>query len=167
MSDTSGPPQDPHQQPWGQPQQPSGAWAGGASPPQGYAPPPRKRRKWPWVLLVVVILFAGGCAAIIASISHEATKTVKVKYEVTGDARNVTVTYSTWNDGNIATSQENVAQLPWTKELKTKGFTRGGSLVVSLGAAGGSVSCSVTVDKDTPRTAQATGPFATATCSDF
>lgn len=116
---------------------------------------------------MVVLLFAGGCVAIIATIANEASKTATVKYEVTGDAQNVTVTYTTWNDGNAATSQESVAQLPWTKELKAKGFSRGGSLIVSLGAAGGSVSCSVTVDDDTPRTAQATGPFATATCSDF
>lgn len=74
---------------------------------------------------------------------------------------------TTWNDGNASTNQETVAQLPWTKEMKAKGVTRGGSLMVSLGAAGGSVSCSVTVADNTPKTAQATGPFATATCSDF
>lgn len=115
----------------------------------------------------MVLLFAGGCVAILAAISNEASKTVTVKYEVTGDASNVTVTYTTWDDGNTATSQERVAQLPWTKEMKAKGFGRGGSLIVSLGAAGGSVSCSVTVDDTAPKTAQATGPFATATCSDF
>lgn len=107
--------------------------------------------------------FAGGCVAIIAAVSNEASKTVTVKYEVTGDTRNVTVTYTTWNDGNTATSRESVAQLPWTKEMKAKGFSRGGSLTVSLGAADGSVSCSVTVDDDAPKTARATGPFATAT----
>ncbi|MCF2530511.1 hypothetical protein [Yinghuangia soli] len=118
-------------------------------------------------MLVVAILFAGGCVAIIAGVSNEASKTVKVKYQVTGDARSVTVTYTTWNDGDTSTSQDTVTQLPWTKEMDAKGFSRGGSLVVTIGAAGGSVECSVTVDDGQPKTATASGAFASAACTDF
>ncbi|WP_433891782.1 hypothetical protein [Streptomyces sp. CA-111067] len=119
------------------------------------------------MLLVLVILFAGGCVAIIAGVSHEATKSVSVKYRVTGTARNVNIAYSTWHDENLSTSEETVATLPWHKELSTKGFIKGGTLSITLGEAGGTATCSVVVDNDSPKTATASGPFATASCDGF
>jgi hypothetical protein len=119
------------------------------------------------VLLVLVLLVAGGCAAVIAGVSHEVSKAVKVEYAVTGDARNVTIAYSVWNDDGISTRSEVVKTLPWRKILKTKGFVKGGSLLISLSGSGGTATCSVTVDNDTPKTSTASGPSAAATCSGF
>ncbi|MDJ0342123.1 hypothetical protein QMK19_01895 [Streptomyces sp. H10-C2] len=184
------PPPDPQQPRWGQgqpPQQPPGQWQqpGGSGgqwqqrppPPGGQWPPPppgqwqqppaRKRRTWPWVVLVLVLLVVGGCALLFATVVHESSKTVKVTYEVTGDATGVTISYSTWNNDNLSTSEETARTLPWRKELTTKGFVKGGSLVVTTGEAGGTAKCSVTVDNGTPKTATATGPFAVATCGGF
>ncbi|MFF8533833.1 hypothetical protein ACN6K9_002091 [Streptomyces sp. SAS_267] len=119
------------------------------------------------MLLVLVLLVAGGCAAVIAGISHEASKTVEVEYAVTGDARDVTIAYSVWNDDGISTRSETVRTLPWRKVVKTKGFTKGGSLLISLSGSGGTAVCSVTVDHDTPKTSTASGPSAAASCSGF
>ncbi|MEU9140425.1 hypothetical protein AB0D33_31490 [Streptomyces sp. NPDC048404] len=119
------------------------------------------------MLLVLVLLVAGGCAAVIAGISHEASKTVEVEYAVTGDARDVTIAYSVWNDDGISTRSETVKTLPWRKVVKTKGFTKGGSLLISLSGSGGTAVCSVTVDHDTPKTSTASGPSAAASCSGF
>ncbi|MEU4090630.1 hypothetical protein [Streptomyces aureus] len=50
------------------------------------------------MLPVLVLLVAGGCVAVVAGVSHEASKTVTIEYAVTGDARNVTIAYSVRND---------------------------------------------------------------------
>ncbi|MER5896144.1 hypothetical protein [Streptomyces sp. NPDC001876] len=137
------------------------------------APPPTsgKRRKWPWVLLVVVLLMAGGCAAVAAlitdEVSDEVDRTVRVRYEVTGTAKDVSISYSTFRNGELSTSQVTSQSLPWTKDVKTKGFVKGGTLSITLGESGGKAVCSVTVDDGAPRTSTASGAFATATCSGF
>ncbi|MDJ0379727.1 hypothetical protein [Streptomyces sp. G-G2] len=140
------------------------------SPPQG-SPPPRGRRRWPWVLLGLLLLLLGGCAVLftvlVHQVSEDAGRPARVTYAATGRATGVTITYSTWHDGNAATSQVGDQALPWTKEIATKGFTKGGSLVVTLGARGGAATCSVTVDDRPPVTASAMGPFASAVCTGF
>ncbi|MCX4651912.1 membrane protein [Streptomyces sp. ScaeMP-e48] len=145
---------------------PNPGWSG---PPPPAAP--KKRRKWPWILLVAVLLLVGGCVGAIAlvanEVSDESDRTVRVRYEVTGTAENVSIAYSTWRDGDMSTSQVTSERLPWTKEVSTTGFVKGGTLAVTLGEAGGKVACSVTVDGGEPRRATASGAFATATCSGF
>ncbi|MBM7438542.1 hypothetical protein [Streptomyces sp. HB132] len=79
----------------------------------------------------------------------------------------MSITYSTCRGGEVSTSQVTSKRLPWTKDVDTKGFARGGTLVVVLGESGGKVVCSVTVDDDASRTSTASGAFATATCSGF
>ncbi|MET9516293.1 MmpS family transport accessory protein [Streptomyces sp. NPDC002994] len=147
----------------------------GDLPPPGWAasppPPEKKRRVWPWVLLGLLFLFAGGCVAVIATVAtvvdDESNRTVTVKYVVTGDAKGVTIAYTTWRDGNASSNTVSDARLPWRKEVETSGFAKGGSLTVTTGASGSSATCSVTVDSGEPQTATATGRFATATCDDF
>ncbi|MGI5399497.1 hypothetical protein ACQEVG_08640 [Streptomyces sp. CA-135486] len=119
------------------------------------------------MLLALALLLVGGCVAVVALVVDEASKTVRIEYEVTGDARGVAIAYSTWQDGNASMNQESSRTLPWRKELEVKGFAKGGSLTVTLGAEGGTATCSVTVDNDPPKTATASGPFATASCSGF
>lgn len=123
------------------------------------------------MLLGLVLLLLGGCVAFVAlvvsEVAEEAARPARVSYAATGTASGVTITYSTWHGGNTSASQLGDRTLPWTKEITTTGFVKGGSLVVTLGADGGSATCSVTVDDSPPVTATATGPFASAVCSGF
>lgn len=140
----------------------------GAPPP----PPPRRRlRLWPWVLLLIAVLLALGAGAVSAvlarGVSAESSRTVHIRYEVTGTAEDVTLTYSTWKGEELSTARLTLRSLPWTGELDTKSFMRGGSFVVGLGKSGGDVACSVTVDGGARRTDRASGAFATATCSGY
>ncbi|MEU4444407.1 MmpS family transport accessory protein [Actinosynnema sp. NPDC050801] len=81
-------------------------------------------------------------------------------YEVTGDVPRATVDHAT-----STTVEEEVAALPWTKEFTVKGPFRGGTLDVTTGADGGTVTCRVTVDGVERKTATASGPNAVASCS--
>ncbi|MFF1924849.1 hypothetical protein ACFVW8_30320 [Streptomyces sp. NPDC058221] len=132
---------------------------------------PRRRRLWPWVVLMVAVLLAlaaGAVSAVLAhGISQEGSKTLRIRYEVTGTARDVTLTYSTWQGEALSTGRLTLRTLPWAAELDTRGFMNGGSFVVGLGRSGGDVTCSVTADDGTRRTDRASGAFATATCSGF
>ncbi|MCM2414534.1 hypothetical protein [Streptomyces sp. RKAG290] len=135
-------------------------------------PPPRRpRRIWPWVLLLVAALLALAAGAVSAVLAHEVSqqgsRTLRIRYEVTGTAKDVTLTYSTWQEEALSTGRLTLRTLPWAGELETKGFMNGGSFVVSVGRSGGEVACSVTVDDGTRRTDRASGAFATATCSGF
>ncbi|MBT2507376.1 hypothetical protein J7I98_16085 [Streptomyces sp. ISL-98] len=146
---------------------------GGGTPPPwyGYPPPPRRRRVWPWVLLGIAVLIVLGCVAIAAlvfsEVDEEADRKVRVTYEVTGDANDASITYTTWNNGNTSSSSVSDARLPWRKEVESTGLMKGGSLVVTLGESGGTATCSVTVDDNPPQTSTARGKFATATCDGF
>ncbi|WP_432249727.1 MmpS family transport accessory protein [Streptomyces sanyensis] len=137
-------------------------------PPRQPAPQPRRRRRWPWVLLGVVVLLAGGCAAVVAvlvnEVSDEVDRPVTVVYEVTGDAEEVTVAYTVWNDGDLATEQRALDRLPWRREVEASGLGRNGTMTVTVGPNGGSATCRVTVDDGPERTATAEGAFTTATC---
>lgn len=139
--------------------------------PGAPAPPPPRRRLWPWVLLMVLVLLAlvvGAVSAVLArEVSAESSRTVHIRYEVTGAAENVTLTYTTWRGEELATARLTLRSLPWAGELDTKSFMSGGSFVVGLGKSGGDVACSVTVDDGTRRTDRASGAFATATCSGY
>jgi hypothetical protein len=97
-------------------------------------------------------------------ITEEANREAVIVYEITGDATNVDVTYSVFSDDNMSTKDETVATLPWTKEVRTKGYVKEGQLIVTTGEAGGSVTCKVTVDGKVVDTATATGQFELATC---
>jgi hypothetical protein len=115
------------------------------------------------IVLVGIIL----AIVIPMSINHEAKKTVKVEYKVTGTAKDVSVAYSKWENDNWSQSQSTVPKLPWTKEESATGLVKGGDLTVTTSASGGSVKCSVSVDGGTPKTATASGAYATASCDGF
>ncbi|MFH8567453.1 MmpS family transport accessory protein [Streptomyces sp. NPDC017993] len=120
------------------------------------------------MVLGLCLLLVGGCAAAVAvlvsDVTEEITKTVQVSYEVTGDAKDVAITYSTWRDEDMSTSQATARTLPWTKEMQAEGLVKGGALSITLGAGGGTATCSVSVDGAQAKTATATGPNATASC---
>jgi MmpS family membrane protein len=116
--------------------------------------------------LLVCVLWAAAFGKAAVDVNEEANRVATVQYEVTGDATNVTISYTTFGEG-VSSNQEPVATLPWSKQLDTKGFMKGGSLTVSTGEEGGTVTCKVVVDGKEAKTGTATGPFALATCSDF
>ncbi|MFJ2495373.1 hypothetical protein [Streptomyces sp. NPDC087539] len=132
---------------------------------------PGGRRRWPWVLLVVVLALATGGAVAVelvaGALSRDGMEPRRIDYRVTGTAKDVTVTYPTWRDGDLATARLTLRTLPWAGETRTRGFMNGGSFAVTLGPSGGEVACAVTVDDGTVRTATASGAFATATCDGF
>ncbi|WP_246382368.1 DUF4190 domain-containing protein [Prauserella isguenensis] len=117
--------------------------------------------------LVMCILWLGAFGNAANEVDKEANRETAIRYEVTGDARNASVSYTTFGDGTTSTSEETVAELPWSKDLTTKGLFSGGSLTVSTGAEGGSVTCTVTVDGQDAKSSTATGQFATASCDGF
>lgn len=152
-----------------------------STPPAPYSnhpsyPPPvvivQKKRIWPWVLLgvfLVMILGFVGCTALIGGAIVEAEKPVSVHYEITGDAADADIHYSTWSDGAMTSSSEKATTLPWVKDFTAKGFGKGGTLTVSTGLDGGTVTCKVVIDgkEAEARTATASGQLAHAVCSGF
>ncbi|MBS2962578.1 hypothetical protein KGA66_05935 [Actinocrinis puniceicyclus] len=158
----------------------SGFWAGQptgdepwsqsqSQPPrqsQPYALPTPPRRRWPWILLGVLLPAVGGCVATIVALTagvHGTAKTEHVLFKVTGDAKSVTVVYTTWNNETASTDQRRVT-LPWTTAESTDGLLKGGMLTVIVGVGGGTATCSVAVDDGAPKTATASGAFSTTTC---
>jgi hypothetical protein len=98
----------------------------------------------------------------------EANREAAIVYELSGDAKDVTVSYTTFGDNTATTpQQEAVTSLPWQKDFKVKGLLKGGSVSASTGAEGGSLTCKVTVDGVVKKTETATGQFAVVTCTGF
>lgn len=145
--------------------------------PAHYPPPPpparRKRKAWPWVLGVIGVLMVvmfGSCMAAVNDAVEDAKKPVTITYEVTGDAPKVTIMYTTYSGGGWSSNTEDVTTLPagpWTKTAEAEGFSAGGSLIVSTGMEGGTVTCKVTIDGKEAKTATATGQIASASCTGF
>ncbi|RJQ83109.1 MmpS family transport accessory protein [Amycolatopsis panacis] len=117
--------------------------------------------------LVVAILWAAVFTKAVNDVTTEANRTVTVHYDVTGTAKDASVAYTTFGDGNFTTNQETPKALPWSKDLTTKGLVKGGTLTVTTGMEGGNVTCKVVVDGKPAKTATASGNFATASCDGF
>lgn len=116
--------------------------------------------------LVMCIVWVAGTAGVAKEINDQANKTVTISYAATGTAKDASVTYSTFSDNGSSDSQIQ-ATLPWHKDVKATGFASGGVMTVTAGMDGGTVSCKVSVNGVVQKTATATGPLASATCSDF
>ncbi|MFI9386328.1 MmpS family transport accessory protein [Kutzneria sp. NPDC052558] len=117
--------------------------------------------------LVICIVYASAFTKAVTDVNQQQNAVSSVGYDVTGDAKGATVTYSTFDGNGASTNQETAATLPWHKDLQAKGLFSGGSLTVTAGPDGGSVTCKVTVNGKESKTASASGPFATASCSNF
>lgn len=113
--------------------------------------------------LAVCVLWAVVWNQAVDEVNEEAARESVIVYEVTGDATNVEVTYTTIGD-STETKDETVATLPWKKEVTTTGLVKEGQVIVTTGAEGGSVTCRITVDGEEVKTATASGAFAMATC---
>jgi hypothetical protein len=116
--------------------------------------------------LIICVVWAVAFKDAADDLEEEANREAVIVYEVSGDATGVDVIYSTYGD-QVTSSNETVAALPWTKEVKTTGIIKEGALIVTAGESGGTVTCKVTVDGKEVKTATATGPYAVATCDSF
>jgi len=114
--------------------------------------------------LVVCVLWTVVWKKAADEVNEEANREAVIVYEITGDAPNVDVTYSVFSDADMSTKDEKVATLPWTKEMRTKGYVKAGQVIVTTGEQGGTVTCKITVDGKVIETNTATGPFELATC---
>ncbi|MCG8919878.1 DUF4190 domain-containing protein [Actinokineospora sp. PR83] len=155
-------------------------------------PAPSKRKKWPWIVGGIVALIVVGSVAtsnkddnttrasgpqttdvaVIPPAAPAAAAPVAAKstvvYKVTGTAKDTTVMYTTMDGGSWSSSTEQDVPLPWEKTVAVEGgLFSGGSLIVTTGMKGGQVTCSVVVDGKEAKTAQASGEFASASCSGF
>jgi hypothetical protein len=115
---------------------------------------------------VICIVYASAFTKAVNDVNQHANAVSTIGYDVTGDAKGATITYSSFDGNGAATNQETAQQLPWHKDLQAKGFSSG-TLTVTAGADGGSVTCKVTVNGKASKTATASGPFATASCDGF
>ncbi|MFC4373671.1 MmpS family transport accessory protein [Nocardia halotolerans] len=158
------------QQPYGQQPPPYGQQPPGGYPPHGgYPQPPKKKKVWPWVLggiLLVLLLIIGGCVALVGSVANEidneSKRVVNVSYEAGGTGTASSITYS---GSGLDVGQESDVALPWSKDIAMDGLAKFMSLSVMAGVDGGQVSCKITADGKVIAEEQASGQFATATCS--
>jgi hypothetical protein len=111
--------------------------------------------------LVVCIVWVAVIGSAVNEVNNEVNKVAKVKYEVTGDAKNVDVSYGE----TLNPKEETVATLPWSKETENKGVFKGGMLTVTAGEDGGTVTCKITVDGQVVSTKTDKGPFASVVCT--
>jgi hypothetical protein len=116
--------------------------------------------------LVICILWAVVFSKAASDVSKQANKTVTISYDAGGDAKGALVTYSTFSGGGTSQGQEQVT-LPWHKDVQATGLGHAGVLSVTAGIDGGAVSCKVTVDGKIAKSATASGPGSSATCSGF
>ncbi len=144
-----------------------GNWYAPQVPPAQNAKKPVYRRVWFW-LLVVLALGIGGCASILSltssAINTANNKQHTVVYRVTG-AGTATITYSAWDKDHNGTTQHSDVPLPWTKTITGSGLFNAYSVDATLGASGGTVACTLTVDGKQVSSNSASGAFSSATCT--
>ncbi|WP_198047278.1 DUF4190 domain-containing protein, partial [Kutzneria sp. 744] len=88
--------------------------------------------------LLMCILYAAVFTATVKTVNDQQSAVSSIGYDVTGDAKSATVTYSSYDGSGSSVNQETAKQLPWHKDLQAKGLLSGGSLTVTAGADGGS-----------------------------
>jgi hypothetical protein len=116
--------------------------------------------------LVICVLWVAVFDKAANDVVQQSTETVTISYDAGGTSKGAIVTYSTFSDGGSSEGQV-TTNLPWHRSVKATGFGRGGLMTVTAGPNGGSVSCKVTVNGVVEKTATASGPDSSATCSDF
>ncbi|CCH35191.1 MmpS family transport accessory protein [Actinosynnema sp. NPDC047251] len=128
-------------------------------------PPERPTRHWPVITGSAVLVLGALVLALWVARPEEPSVVV---YEVFGEAKSATVTYSTFDRNGSTTQEVELTSFPWSRELRVvRDDVRGGVLTVTIGPDGGSVGCKVGVDGVERRSATATGPFTSALCGGF
>jgi hypothetical protein len=123
-----------------------------------------------WILLVIV-LFVGGCSAIVigagSAVDHVAHEQHSVTYSVTGSGTATDITYATVQEGNGQNGEAQVtnAPLPWSNTITASGLFTDFVVSGTVGAHGGTVTCTITEDGKQLNTNTASRTFATASCN--
>lgn len=116
--------------------------------------------------LVMCIVWVAATGSALNEVNKESNKVSTIRYEVTGNAKNVDVDYTTFSKGS-SDGNQTVKTLPWHKDVQAKGIGKSGIMTVTTGMNGGKVKCRVLVDGKTAKTATAQGEMKTASCSNF
>lgn len=141
--------------------------------PNAYGPAPKKpvyKRVWFW-LLVVFALGIGGCVTIVSvagvAVNNAAHANHTVVYSVTGTGQADDITYATLQEGSgqNGTAQLTNVNLPWSKTITASGLFTAFDVNATVGANGGSLTCTITEDGTQIATNTASGAFASADCS--
>ncbi len=116
--------------------------------------------------LVICILWVAVFDKAATDVVNQANKTITISYDASGTAKNATIDYSSFSNGSFSDSTAQ-GPLPWHKDIKATGLLSGGTLSVTAGEDGGTVTCKVTVDGQVKEQKTATGAFAVADCGGF
>lgn len=116
--------------------------------------------------LVICILWVAVFSTAASDVVNQSTQTHTITYDVTGDAKNATIDYTSFSGGSYSNSTQQVP-LPWHKDEKATGLFDGSTLTVMPGLDGGTVTCKVTVDGTVKKQETASGAGAVASCSNF
>jgi hypothetical protein len=137
----------------------------------GMAPQKEKKpvykRVWFWLLmaaLAFIVLIIALIAAAGTAINDANTKVHTVIYTVSGSG-SATITYDAVDNGHSGETQNSDVALPWTKTIKGSGLFNAYTVTATLGDAGGTATCTLTVDGKQVSSNTATGSFASATCT--
>ena len=117
--------------------------------------------------LVVSILWVVVIGKAIGDVKDMATQHHTASYEVSGDAKSADVVYTTFQEHSILINTDTSAAVPWSKTVEATGFLEGAQFAATAGPDGGTVTCKVVVDGKQTKTATASGPLATASCTGF
>ncbi len=125
------------------------------------------QRVWFWLLVVVAVTIAG-CSALVVgvdiSLHHLNLKLHVVVYSVTGTGT-ATITYNAFDDNHNGSAQASKVRLPWTKTIVELDPFNVYSVTATVGASGGTATCTLSVDYKQVSTNTASGAFSAATCT--
>lgn len=107
------------------------------------------------------------CTALVGTavnqVDQQSKKQVTVTYAVTGRGT-ASINYDTSTNAGVSTENANEVPLPWSKDVVISGLFRAPHVVATLGADGGTVTCTISTGGRVLKTATSSGPFASATC---
>jgi hypothetical protein len=136
-------------------------------PPQAGPKKPVYKRVWFWLVMIVaaitiliVVIVAAASNAIIKAARTNHT----IVYGVTGSGT-ANITYDSFDNGHNGSAQNSDVSLPWTKTIVGSGIFNYYTVTATLSEAGGTLTCSISVDGRRISTNSANGAFASASCS--
>ena len=128
---------------------------------------PVYKRVWFWLLMIFlgfIVLIIALIAAAGTAINKANTTQHTIVYSVTGTGA-ATITYDSFDNNHNGTTQLGEVPLPWTKTVVGSGIFNSYSVTATLGAGGGTLTCTLSVDGKQVSNNTATGAFSSADCT--